>query len=502
MEACARRLSHAQVENERIVKSTSTNSSSAWDARKDETDALKATEAKLAAGERMRAASDAVKKAEAFVNEATANVERRRVRMDIAIQAAFNAIDTANGLAASMDTVDAALMESDERHKDAVRMVLECNEELRLSREAQDADGVAEASSALAAWQRELDQSKNALNRARAEQADVLTRTEDAILRAENADEEKADATKKAEGADVQLAAARDQLAKARQNFRDAMAAASAKKTEVRSVEERRETAVETNIRVQAAAITARAAFEHALTRKLWADDRLDKESDKADMLKLRADMATNLSAQSDARAKALKKEALAYAKKVLNVEAEREAEAEAEAAAAKAAAAAVAKESETKAAARREEAWELVARLAEAEAAAEEASSREFEARKTASLAKDELAHIAEFEPVTARSKREEARRLAEQLAYSEAVAEAERLVEEERFRILQMQEAAKQNRAVAVGEARRLVSKQYGVADAKTVNAFANNAVMSRRDSSGDAGVKEASPSWLLWE
>ena len=71
----------------------------------------------------MRAASDAVKKAEAFVNEATANVERRRVRMDIAIQAAFNAIDTANGLAASMDTVDAALMESDERHKDAVRMV-------------------------------------------------------------------------------------------------------------------------------------------------------------------------------------------------------------------------------------------------------------------------------------------------------------------------------------------------------------------------------------------
>jgi hypothetical protein len=219
-------------------------------------------------------------------------------------------------------------------------------------------------------------------------------------------------------------------------------------------------------------------------------------------MLKLRADMATNLSVQSDARAKALKKEALAYAKKVLNVEAEREAEAEAEAAAAKAAAAAVAKESETKAAARREEAWELVARLAEAEAAAEEASSREFEARKTASLAKDELAHIAEFEPVTARSKREEARRLAEQLAYSEAVAEAERLVEEERFRILQMQEAAKQNRAVAVGEARRLVSKQYGVADAKTVNTFANNAVKSRRDSSGDAGVKEASPSWLLWE
>ena len=63
-------------------------------------------------------------------------------------------------------------------------------------------------------------------------------------------------------------------------------------------------------------------------------------------------------------------------------------------------------------------------------------------------------------------------------------------------------MQEAAKQNRAVAVGEARRLVSKQYGVADAKTVNAFANNAVKSRRDSSGDAGVKEASPSWLLWE
>ena len=162
----------------------------------------------------------------------------------------------------------------------------------------------------------------------------------------------------------------------------------------------------------------------------------------------------------------------------------------------------AVAKESETKAAARREEAWELVARLAEAEAAAEEASSREFEARKTASLAKDELAHIAEFEPVTARSKREEARRLAEQLAYSEAVAEAERLVEEERFRILQMQEAAKQNRAVAVGEARRLVSKQYGVADAKTLNTFANNAVKSRRDSSGDAGVKEASPSWLLWE
>ena len=135
-------------------------------------------------------------------------------------------------------------------------------------------------------------------------------------------------------------------------------------------------------------------------------------------------------------------------------------------------------------------------------EAAAEEASSREFEARKTASLAKDELAHIAEFEPVTARSKREEARRLAEQLAYSEAVAEAERLVEEERFRILQMQEAAKQNRAVAVGEARRLVSKQYGVADAKTLNTFANNAVKSRRDSSGDAGVKEASPSWLLWE
>ena len=141
--------------------------------------------------------------------------------------------------------------------------VLECNEELRLSREAQDADGVAEASFALAAWQRELDQSKNALNRARAEQADVLTRTEDAILRAENADDEKADATKKAEGADVQLAAAHDQLAKARQNFREAMAAASAKKTEVRSVEERRETAVETNIRVQAAAITARAAFEH-----------------------------------------------------------------------------------------------------------------------------------------------------------------------------------------------------------------------------------------------
>lgn len=123
LEACARRLSHAQVENERIVKSTNTNSSSAWDARKDEADALKATEAKLAAGERMRAASDAVKKAEAFVNEATANVERRRVRMDIAIQAAFNAIDTANGLAASMDAVDAALMESDERHKDAVRMV-------------------------------------------------------------------------------------------------------------------------------------------------------------------------------------------------------------------------------------------------------------------------------------------------------------------------------------------------------------------------------------------
>jgi len=123
LEACARRLSHAQVENERIFKSTSTNSSSAWDARKDEADALKATEAKLAAGERMRAASDAVKKAEAFVNEATANVERRRVRMDIAIQAALNAIDTANGLAASMDAVDAALMESDERHKDAVRMV-------------------------------------------------------------------------------------------------------------------------------------------------------------------------------------------------------------------------------------------------------------------------------------------------------------------------------------------------------------------------------------------
>ena len=63
-------------------------------------------------------------------------------------------------------------------------------------------------------------------------------------------------------------------------------------------------------------------------------------------------------------------------------------------------------------------------------------------------------------------------------------------------------MQEAAKQNRAVAVGEARRLVSKQYGVVDAKTLNTFANNAVKSRRDSSGDAGVKEASPSWLLWQ
>ena len=35
--------------------------------------------------------------------------------------------------------------------------VLECNEELRLSREAQDADGVAEASSALAAWQRDTN---------------------------------------------------------------------------------------------------------------------------------------------------------------------------------------------------------------------------------------------------------------------------------------------------------------------------------------------------------
>ena len=117
--------------------------------------------------------------------------------------------------------------------------------------------------------------------------------------------------------------------------------------------------------------------------------------------------------------------------------------------------AAAVAKESEERAKARREEAWELVARLAEAEAAAEEAASREFEARKTAKVAKDELASIAEFEPVTSASKREEAKRLAEQLAYAEAVAEAERLVEEERVRILQMQEAAKQNRARTVGEA-----------------------------------------------
>ena len=106
------------------------------------------------------------------------------------------------------------------------------------------------------------------------------------------------------------------------------------------------------------------------------------------------------------------------------------------------------------------------------------------------AKVAKDELASIAEFEPVTSASKREEAKRLAEQLAYAEAVAEAERLVEEERVRILQMQEAAKQNRARTVGEARRLVSEQYGVAT------LANNAKAFK------ASAKEASPSWLLWE
>jgi hypothetical protein len=44
------------------------------------------------------------------------------------------------------------------------------------------------------------------------------------------------------------------------------MAAASAKKTEVRSVEERRETAVETNIRVQAAAITVRVFYVLSLS--------------------------------------------------------------------------------------------------------------------------------------------------------------------------------------------------------------------------------------------
>ena len=70
---------------------------------------------------------------------------------------------------------------------------------------------------------------------------------------------------------------------------------------------------------------------------------------------------------------------------------------------------------------------------------------------------------------------------------AYAEAVAEAERLVEEERVRILQMQEAAKQNRARTVGEARRLVSEQYSLA---------NNAKAFK------ASAKEASPSWLLWE
>jgi len=62
-----------------------------------------------------------------------------------------------------------------------------------------------------------------------------------------------------------------------------------------------------------------------------------------------------------------------------------------------------------------------------------------------------------------------------------------AERLVEEERVRILQMQEAAKQNRARTVGEARRLVSEQYSLA---------NNAKAFK------ASAKEASPSWLLWE
>jgi len=490
LEAAAQRLSHAQVENERLVKTTGTNSSTAWDARRDEADAVAATDAKMEAAERMRRASETVKKAEEFVNESTVNLERQRAADEAAVQASFDAIDAANELAASMDAVDQALMEADSRHKDAVRMTLECNEQLRLSRDAKDSDGVAEASSAIAAWQRELDLSKNALDRARKAQADLLARTEEAVAAAEAAEEEKNEASQRAKGAEVKLTAARDLLGKARQNFREAMAAASAKKTEVRVVEERRETAVETKIRVQAAAITARSAFEHALTRKLWADDRLDEESDRAEMLALKRDMAQSISQQSEQRAKALKKEALAYAKRVLEVEAAREAEAEEEARLAREQAAAVAKESEERAKARREEAWELVARLAEAEAAAEEAASREFEARKTAKVAKDELASIAEFEPVTSASKREEAKRLAEQLAYAEAVAEAERLVEEERVRILQMQEAAKQNRAKTVGEARRLVSEQYGVAT------LSNNA------KAFNASAKEASPSWLLWE
>ena len=490
LEAAAQRLSHAQVENERLVKTTGTNSSTAWDARRDEAEAVAATDAKMEAAERMRRASETVKNAEEFVNESTVNLERQRAADEAAVQASFDAIDAANELAASMDAVDQALMEADSRHKDAVRMTLECNEQLRLSRDAKDADGVAEASSALAAWQRELDLSKNALDRARKAQADLLARTEEAFAAAQAAEEAKTVASQRAKGAEVKLASARELLGKARQNFREAMAAASAKKTEVRVVEERRETAVETKIRVQAAVITARSAFEHALTRKLWADDRLDKESDRAEMLALKRDMAQSISQQSEQRAKALKKEALAYAKRVLEVEAAREAEAEEEARLAREQAAAVAKESEERAKARREEAWELVARLAEAEAAAEEAASREFEARKTAKVAKDELASIAEFEPVTSASKREEAKRLAEQLAYAEAVAEAERLVEEERVRILQMQEAAKQNRARTVGEARRLVSEQYGVA------ALANNAKAFK------ASAKEASPSWLLWE
>ena len=197
LEAAAQRLSHAQVENERLVKTTGTNSSTAWDARRDEADAVAATDAKMEAAERMRRASETVKKAEEFVNESTVNLERQRAADEAAVQASFDAIDAANELAASMDAVDQALMEADSRHKDAVRMTLECNEQLRLSRDAKDADGVAEASSAIAAWQRELDLSKNALDRARKAQADLLARTEGAVAAAEAAEEEK---TRRAKG--------------------------------------------------------------------------------------------------------------------------------------------------------------------------------------------------------------------------------------------------------------------------------------------------------------
>ena len=196
--------------------------------RADEAEAVAATDAKMEAAERMRRASETSKRG-GIRQRVTVNLERQRAADEAAVQASFDAIDAANELVASMDAVDQALMEADSRHKDAC-MTLECNEQLRLSRDAKDADGVAEASSALAAWQRELDLSKNALDRARKAQADLLARTEEAFAAAQAAEEAKTVASQRAKGAEVKLASARELLGKARQNFREAMAAASAKR--------------------------------------------------------------------------------------------------------------------------------------------------------------------------------------------------------------------------------------------------------------------------------